>query len=66
MCIRDRGDWLLALPAHHIAGLQVLLRASAWDTEVAVLPDGPFRPEVFAAAADELLGPCLLYTSRCV
>ena len=51
------GDWLLALPAHHIAGLQVLLRASAWDTEVAVLPDGPFRPEVFAAAADELLGP---------
>ena len=57
------GDWLLALPAHHIAGLQVLLRASAWDTEVAVLPDGPFRPEVFAAAADELLGPTATATA---
>lgn len=57
------GDWLLALPAHHIAGLQVLLRASAWDTEVAVLPDGPFRPEVFAAAADELLGPTATTTA---
>lgn len=49
-----RGDWLLALPAHHIAGLQVLLRAAAWDTRVRVLPAGPFRAEAFTAAAAAL------------
>lgn len=48
------GDWLLALPAHHIAGLQVLLRALAWGTEVTVLDAGSFRSEAFAAATDRL------------
>ena len=44
------ADWVLALPPQHIAGLQVLLRALAWGTQVDVLPDDPLRPEGFAAA----------------
>lgn len=31
------GQWLLALPAHHVAGLQVLLRSILADTEPVVL-----------------------------
>ena len=31
------GDWLLALPPQHIAGLQVLARALRWGTQVAPL-----------------------------
>ena len=38
------------MPPQHIAGLQVLLRALAWGTQVDVLPDDPLRPEGFAAA----------------
>ncbi len=46
------GRWLLALPAHHVAGLQVLLRSARAGTPAAAmdLRDG-FRPEVFAATA---------------
>jgi o-succinylbenzoate---CoA ligase len=46
------GPWLLALPAHHVAGLQVLLRSARAGTPAAVmdLRDG-FRPEGFAASA---------------
>ncbi|HSK61337.1 MAG TPA: o-succinylbenzoate--CoA ligase [Actinomycetospora sp.] len=45
------GRWLLALPAHHVAGLQVLLRSAHAGTPAAAmdLRDG-FRPEAFAAA----------------
>ncbi|MDF2978569.1 MAG: O-succinylbenzoic acid--CoA ligase, partial [Actinomycetospora sp.] len=46
------GRWLLALPAHHVAGLQVLLRSSRAGIPAAVmdLRDG-FRPEAFATTA---------------
>ena len=46
------GRWLLALPAHHIAGLQVLLRSGRAGAPAAVmdLREG-FRAEAFAEAA---------------
>jgi O-succinylbenzoic acid--CoA ligase len=46
------GAWLLAMPAHHIAGLQVLLRCLAAGVTPAVLDlRGGFTPAGFAAAA---------------
>ncbi len=49
--------WLLALPAEHVAGVQVLVRAllAGAPAEVLDVRDG-FRPERFAAAATRL-GP---------
>jgi o-succinylbenzoate---CoA ligase len=48
------GDrWLLALPVHHVAGLQVLARARALGTEV-VLPAGEGVEAVAAADADHV------------
>lgn len=45
------GTWLLALPAHHIAGLQVVLRALAEGTEPVVLDTGiPFTATTFVAS----------------
>jgi O-succinylbenzoic acid--CoA ligase len=46
------GRWLLALPAHHVAGLQVLLRSARAGVPAAVvdLREG-FRADAFAAAA---------------
>src|SRR4051794_6333675 len=48
------GRWLLALPAHHVAGLQVLLRSARAGLPAAVmdLRDG-FRADAFAVAATE-------------
>ncbi len=50
------GAWLLALPAHHIAGLQVLFRSIAAGTTPAVLDltDG-FTAVGFARAADRVV-----------
>jgi len=46
------GRWLLALPAQHVAGLQVLLRSLVAGTEPTVLDlAGGFDPAGFAAAA---------------
>ncbi|MFI8773238.1 o-succinylbenzoate--CoA ligase [Gordonia sp. NPDC062954] len=52
------GNWLLALAPHHIAGLQVLLRALAAEFTPTVLDvtDG-FDPNAFADALDALDGP---------
>ncbi|WP_374968092.1 o-succinylbenzoate--CoA ligase [Terrabacter sp. BE26] len=49
------GAWLLAMPAHHVAGLQVLLRSLASGVAPTVLDlrDG-FSVEGFAAAADRV------------
>ena len=49
------GQWLLAMPAHHIAGLQVLIRSliAGVDPLALDLSDG-FRTAAFAAAAGEL------------
>lgn len=52
------GSWLLALPPHHIAGLQVLLRslAAGHDPVVLDVVDG-FDPAAVPAAVDALPGP---------
>ncbi len=51
------GRWLLALPAHHVAGVQVLLRSARAGAPAAVmeLRDG-FRPDGFAAALETAAG----------
>jgi O-succinylbenzoic acid--CoA ligase len=52
------GNWLLALPAWHIAGLQVLLRAAAGGGEPVVLDAAePFTADRFVAAAAAVPGP---------
>ena len=52
------GTWLLALPAWHIAGLQVLLRAAEGGSEPVVLDTAePFTAERFAVAAAAVPGP---------
>lgn len=52
------GNWLLALAPHHIAGLQVLLRALAAGFTPRVLDvSSGFDPEIFADALDALDGP---------
>ncbi|WP_206750460.1 AMP-binding protein [Cryobacterium sinapicolor] len=51
------GQWLLALPVHYIAGVQVLVRSIAADTVPVVLPPGHFDPGVFAASAELLTEP---------
>ncbi|SOC56387.1 o-succinylbenzoate--CoA ligase [Ornithinimicrobium cerasi] len=55
--VGGHGRWVLALPTHHVAGLQVLARSILAGTEpVALDPGMPFRPAPFAAAVAEL-GP---------
>ena len=53
-------QWVLALPAHHVAGLQVLLRSVRAGTEPVVLDPGPFTPDAFVAATDATTGGQLL------
>ncbi|WP_324188730.1 o-succinylbenzoate--CoA ligase [Nocardia flavorosea] len=51
------GSWLLALPTHHIAGLQVLLRSLLADTETTVVDvSGGFLPEALAGAIAGMRG----------
>lgn len=58
------GRWLLALPARHIAGLQVVLRSLAAGAEPVLLPDGtPFPAGLVAAVADLSSVPGRWYTS---
>ena len=56
-CLGGPGQWLLALPVHYIAGVQVLVRSIAADTIPVVLPGGHFDPAVFAASAEHLTEP---------
>ncbi|WP_186317691.1 AMP-binding protein [Curtobacterium sp. 9128] len=52
------GGWVLALPTHYIAGLNVLTRSIAAGTTPSVVPPGHFDAEAFADAADRLVtGP---------
>lgn len=51
------GQWLLALPSHYIAGLNVLARSLAAATDPVVLSEGPFDPVAFSAAATRLEHP---------
>lgn len=50
----QRGQWLLALPATYIAGVQVLVRSILAGTEPVVLAQGHFDPRAFAAASAQL------------
>ena len=56
------GQWLLALPVHYIAGLNVLLRSIASGTEPVILEPGSFDPRAFAAAA-RTMDAALRFTS---
>ncbi|PZE85100.1 AMP-binding protein [Curtobacterium sp. MCBD17_032] len=52
------GGWVLALPTHYIAGLNVLTRSVVAGTTPVVVPPGHFDPGAFADAADRLeVGP---------
>ncbi len=56
------GQWLLALPAQHVAGLQVLVRAALAGNRPSVLDlRGGFEPARFGAAAQRLASE----TGRC-
>ncbi|MBM7832004.1 O-succinylbenzoic acid--CoA ligase [Agromyces cerinus] len=50
----QHGQWLLALPATYIAGVQVLVRSIVAGTEPVVLPPGHFDARAFAAASARL------------
>jgi len=55
MALRGEGQWLLALPAHYVAGLQVLVRSLFAGTRPWVMDlSGGFTSEAFTAAAEEL------------
>ena len=51
------GTWVLALPAHHVAGMQVLVRSIVAGTRpVVVNTAGGFDPGALAAGAERALG----------
>ncbi|GAA4677627.1 AMP-binding protein [Frondihabitans cladoniiphilus] len=56
------GQWVLALPAHYVAGTNVLVRSLAASTVPAFVPRGHFDPVAFVAAAEGLVHPTR-YTS---
>ncbi|MFF1571501.1 AMP-binding protein [Leifsonia sp. NPDC058292] len=49
-----QGQWILALPAHYVAGAQVLVRSIAAETEPLIYGGGHFDPVAFAGLAAEL------------
>ena len=51
------GQWLLALPTTYIAGINVVVRSIAAETELIEIDAGPFTPELFMAAASRLTEP---------
>jgi o-succinylbenzoate---CoA ligase len=58
------GRWLLALPAQHVAGLQVLIRATLAGSQPASLDlRGGFDPAAFGTAARGLAGEARCYTA---
>ena len=60
------GRWLLALPAQHVAGLQVLVRSTLAGTDPAVLDlRGGFHPAAFADAAGALMRRRSQSSGRC-
>ena len=56
------GQWLLALPVHYIAGVQVLVRSIAAETTPVVLQPGHFEPQNFRRLAETMTEP-LRYTA---
>jgi O-succinylbenzoic acid--CoA ligase len=56
------GQWLLALPVHYIAGINVLVRSIAAGSDPLVLPPGHFDAAAFVEAAATMDHPAR-YTS---
>lgn len=55
VALRGEGQWLLALPVHYVAGLQVLVRSLFAGTRPWAMDlSGGFTPEAFTEAALEL------------
>jgi O-succinylbenzoic acid--CoA ligase len=52
--IGGQGQWLLALPVHYIAGLNVLVRSIASGIEPTAALGAPFDPSAFAVAARQM------------
>ena len=57
------GQWLLALPVHYIAGINVLVRSIAAQTEPVILPPGHFDAGGFLAAAATMDADARHFTS---
>ena len=58
------GQWLLALPAHHIAGIQVLVRSLVADTAPTCMDlTGGFTTAAFARATAEIASSTRTYTA---
>jgi len=58
------GQWLMALPAHHIAGLQVLVRSVVADTTPVCMDlAGGFSADAFARAAAQIAPGAKAYTA---
>ncbi|MBM7024672.1 AMP-binding protein [Clavibacter zhangzhiyongii] len=57
------GQWILALPTHYIAGLQVLVRSIAAGTAPVVLAPGSFDPRAFAESAASMDARVARFTS---
>jgi len=50
------SQWLLCLPAHYVAGTNVLVRSITAGTDPVVLPSGHFDPRAFGDAAAMMTG----------
>jgi o-succinylbenzoate---CoA ligase len=58
------GQWLLTLPAHHIAGIQVLVRSVIADTTPICMDlAGGFTTAAFALATEEIAPQARAYTA---
>ena len=58
------GRWVLAMPAHYVAGVQVLVRSIVAGTEPVGVPGGPFSEHAFAdAVAASRHGGVRVYSS---
>jgi O-succinylbenzoic acid--CoA ligase len=58
------GQWLLTMPAHHIAGIQVLVRSVvAGTTPVSMELAGGFTPAGFARATAQVASATTAYTA---
>lgn len=61
--LAGHGRWLLTLPVHHVAGVQVLVRSVLAGTVPVLGEPGPFRPPAFVRAAAALRGDGPRYVS---
>jgi o-succinylbenzoate---CoA ligase len=57
------GQWLLPLPAHHVAGLQVLVRSLVAGTRPVTIEPGQFTPRSFTDAVAAMSATKARYTS---